>query len=251
MTSNQLETNLTLLFSQYAHNGYPTSKGYTPRFIRDFEQVIVDEIKALCSDFDSSVVLDVCCGTGTLLDKLKAQDEKVECVGIDIAPGMIEVARATTHPNIRYRVTDAENIPEEFYNFFNVIVCKNSFYFLDPERAIDQFSKALIEGGYLALTVLYKECNMDRLYVQGLFDVLVRPLFELIQGDATIPDFLQACESLSTFGYEIKVRKLMRNPISPDFLRNILSDHALQIERTIHGLYANTRYLVLAKKGGD
>src|SRR4030042_4704689 len=172
MTSTQLETALPLLFSQYAYNGYYTSKSYQPKFIRDFEQIILGEILALSSNFYSPVILDVGCGTGTLLDKLEKQDESLDCVGIDIAKGMIEIAKATTHPGITYIVADAEDIPEDLHNSAHVVVCKNSFYFLNPERAIEQFSKALVLGGHLALTVLYEDSNMNRLYAQGLFDVL-------------------------------------------------------------------------------
>jgi ubiquinone/menaquinone biosynthesis C-methylase UbiE len=56
-------------------------------------------------------VLDLACGPGTLSRRLAIQvSPGGEVVGIDLAPGMIEVARAAQIPNARFEVMDIERL---------------------------------------------------------------------------------------------------------------------------------------------
>src|SRR4029077_9047549 len=56
-------------------------------------------------------VLDLACGPGTLSRRLAMQvSPGGEVVGIDLAPGMIEVARAAKIPNARFEVMDIERL---------------------------------------------------------------------------------------------------------------------------------------------
>jgi ubiquinone/menaquinone biosynthesis C-methylase UbiE len=56
-------------------------------------------------------VLDLACGPGTLSRRLALQvSPGGEVVGIDLAPGMIEVARAAQIPNARFEVMDIERL---------------------------------------------------------------------------------------------------------------------------------------------
>jgi SAM-dependent methyltransferase len=59
-------------------------------------------------DVHPKKVLDVCCGTGTMCEMLER--EGLSMSGLDLAPGMIEVAREKAHRkkfDIRYEVMDA------------------------------------------------------------------------------------------------------------------------------------------------
>src|SRR6202011_166281 len=56
-------------------------------------------------------ILDLACGPGTLTRRLAprvAPDGEV--VGVDLAPGMIELARAADIPNSRFEVMDIEQL---------------------------------------------------------------------------------------------------------------------------------------------
>jgi ubiquinone/menaquinone biosynthesis C-methylase UbiE len=56
-------------------------------------------------------VLDLACGPGTLSRRLAQQvSPGGEVVGVDLAPGMIEVARAAETPNARFEVMDIEQL---------------------------------------------------------------------------------------------------------------------------------------------
>jgi ubiquinone/menaquinone biosynthesis C-methylase UbiE len=56
-------------------------------------------------------VLDLACGPGTLSRRLAQQvSPSGEVVGVDLAPGMIELARAAETPNARFEVMDIEQL---------------------------------------------------------------------------------------------------------------------------------------------
>src|SRR5260370_22139437 len=55
--------------------------------------------------------LDLACGPGTLSRRLAQQvSPGGEVVGVDLAPGMIEVARVAQIPNARFEVMDIERL---------------------------------------------------------------------------------------------------------------------------------------------
>lgn len=56
-------------------------------------------------------ILDLACGPGTLTRRLAAQvSPGGEVVGVDLAPGMIELAQAAGTPNTRFEVMDIEQL---------------------------------------------------------------------------------------------------------------------------------------------
>ena len=75
-------------------------------------------------------VLDLACGPGTLSRRL-ARDISPggELVGVDLAPGMIELARAAGIPNSRFEVMDIEQLsfPDET---FDAAVCGHGLQFV-------------------------------------------------------------------------------------------------------------------------
>jgi ubiquinone/menaquinone biosynthesis C-methylase UbiE len=80
-------------------------------------------------------VLDLACGPGTLSRRLA---ERVspggEVVGVDLAPGMIEVARAARIPSARFEVMDIERLTFRDA-YFDAAVCGHGLQFA-PELAV-------------------------------------------------------------------------------------------------------------------
>jgi ubiquinone/menaquinone biosynthesis C-methylase UbiE len=79
--------------------------------------------------------LDLACGPGTLSRRLAQQvSPKGEVVGVDLAPGMIELARAARIPNARFEVMDMERLqfPD---GSFDVAVCGHGLQFA-PELGV-------------------------------------------------------------------------------------------------------------------
>jgi ubiquinone/menaquinone biosynthesis C-methylase UbiE len=80
-------------------------------------------------------VLDLACGPGTLSRRLALQvSPRGEVVGVDLAPGMIEVARAARIPNARFEVMDIEKLSFPDASF-DAAVCGHGLQFA-PELAV-------------------------------------------------------------------------------------------------------------------
>jgi ubiquinone/menaquinone biosynthesis C-methylase UbiE len=74
-------------------------------------------------------VLDLACGPGTLSRRLAPQvSPGGEVVGVDLAPGMIELARAAKTPNARFEVMDIEQLSFADASF-GAAVCGHGFQF--------------------------------------------------------------------------------------------------------------------------
>jgi 2-polyprenyl-6-hydroxyphenyl methylase/3-demethylubiquinone-9 3-methyltransferase len=101
-------------------------------------------------------VLDVGCGGGLLCEALARAGAKV--AGIDLAPGMIEVARlhsADQGLDISYRVASAEELAEANPGGFDVVTCMEMLEHVpDPERMVRTLGTLVRPGGALFLSTI-------------------------------------------------------------------------------------------------
>jgi ubiquinone/menaquinone biosynthesis C-methylase UbiE len=101
-------------------------------------------------------VLDVGCGTGTLLSLLARQPKTTLLVGLDYSPAMIrclaeKIARSPHGAKLHAVVADAERLPFPDESF-DVLTCCNSFHHY-PHQAevIREFQRVLRPEGVLIL----------------------------------------------------------------------------------------------------
>lgn len=98
-----------------------------------------------------NTLLDVGCGTGTMIELLVSKYPEKHYTGADITPKMIEVANAKHLPNTIFQVADSENLPYE-ENSFDAVICANSFHhYPNPQKFFDGVHKVLKPGGRLIL----------------------------------------------------------------------------------------------------
>ena len=93
------------------------------------KQIAIRRIAELNIKYGGLKVLDVICGFGFMVDKLREME--IESYGIDISPTAIDKARKQ-HPLSRFLVSDYNNF--EIYNQFNpdvVIMSELTWYVLD------------------------------------------------------------------------------------------------------------------------
>jgi ubiquinone/menaquinone biosynthesis C-methylase UbiE len=91
-------------------------------------------------------VLEIGCGTGTLLAALSP----TRGVGVDVSPGMVEIA-AEKHPSLHFRVADAEAFdPGETFDY--VIVPDVVEHLTDPQAMFRSVRKACRPGTRVIVT---------------------------------------------------------------------------------------------------
>jgi ubiquinone/menaquinone biosynthesis C-methylase UbiE len=99
-------------------------------------------------------VLDLACGPGTLTRRLAEQvSPGGEVIGVDLAPGMIEVARAAGIPNSRFEVMDIERLAFAD-EYFDAAVCGHGIQFApDLSAALGEARRVLRRGARFAASV--------------------------------------------------------------------------------------------------
>src|SRR5919106_2120986 len=101
-------------------------------------------------------VLDVACGTG-VVTRLAAErvGDTGTVAGIDLNPGMLEVARSVTPSNmvIEWHQSSAEAMPLPDESF-DVVLCQMGLQFVpDKPAALREMRRVLVRGGRLILNV--------------------------------------------------------------------------------------------------
>ncbi len=99
-------------------------------------------------------ILDLACGPGNLSRRLAAMvAPKGEVVGVDLAPGMIELAKRAGIPNARFQVMDVERLEFDDASF-DAAVCGHGLQFVpDLGRALREACRVLRASGRLAASV--------------------------------------------------------------------------------------------------
>jgi ubiquinone/menaquinone biosynthesis C-methylase UbiE len=110
--------------------------------------------------------LDIGCGTGWAVRYAAGLvQEGGEAYGIDISPGMIERARASSARirNTFFFQAGAETLPLNSY-FFDVIICTNSFHhYLNPQKVLAEVGRVLKPGGRIYILDFTADGTISRM----------------------------------------------------------------------------------------
>ncbi len=132
-------------------------------------------------------VLDLACGPGTLSRRIALQvSPGGDVVGIDLAPGMIEVARAAQIPNARFEVMDLERLSFADGSF-DAAVCGHGLQFApDLALALRETRRVLRSNARFAASVPVDANNES---VWALLETVI---------DRRLPPAAQAVDQSST-----------------------------------------------------
>jgi len=140
-------------------------------------------------------ILDVACGIGIpSLHAAELVGPHGLVIGIDLAPGMIEMARSRAAEkglkNIEFREADAESLPLEDRSFDAVLCHLGLIHFTDRVRALKEMWRVLKTEGQLAISLW---STPDRTRVIGIVSKCVAELWPavVIPGAPTWFDFGQ------------------------------------------------------------
>jgi ubiquinone/menaquinone biosynthesis C-methylase UbiE len=114
-------------------------------------------------------VLDVGCGTGELLRRLRAKYPGAVLAGLDPVPEMLDVARAKLSGAEDLRVGYADALPWAAASFDVVVSCNMFHYITHPVEALREMARAIRPGGALVLTDWcddYLACRLCNLYLR-------------------------------------------------------------------------------------
>ncbi len=129
-------------YERFEHDPFFDSFTYSRRKL---EQVLVGYLDPVP---DGAKLLDVGCGTGSLLDRLGG---RFACTGCDPAEEMLRHARAR-NPGIELVVAPAESLPFED-GCFDVVLCIEVMrYLADPRPALLELARVLRPGGLALVT---------------------------------------------------------------------------------------------------
>ncbi|HXN77628.1 MAG TPA: methyltransferase domain-containing protein [Candidatus Dormibacteraeota bacterium] len=132
-------------------------------------------------------VLDLACGPGTLSRRLALQvSPGGEVVGIDLAPGMIEVARAAQIPNARFEVMDIERLTFADGSF-DAAACGHGIQFApDLSQALRETRRVLRPNSRFAASVPV-EANNESVWtlLEAVIDRWLPPASQAVDQSST------------------------------------------------------------------
>lgn len=117
----------------------------------------------------ASRVLDVGCGTGELLRRVRANVPDAVLAGLDPVPEMLDVAREKLSGRDDLRVGYADRLPWNAGTFDVVVSCNMFHYISEPLTALREMARVLRPGGALVLTDWcddYIACRICNLYLR-------------------------------------------------------------------------------------
>ncbi|HEY0533065.1 MAG TPA: class I SAM-dependent methyltransferase [Actinoplanes sp.] len=127
---------------------------------RPVERAVLDLFAEMTLEVGAEVA-DVGCGTGRLLPYLASRGLSPR--GVDLSPGMVEVARRE-HPGFAYEVADLRELPFEDASLAGV-VCWYSLIYLAPDaraRAFAELARVVRPGGYLVAAFKHGDGTLHR-----------------------------------------------------------------------------------------
>jgi len=117
----------------------------------------------------ASRVLDVGCGTGELLRRVRANVPDAVLAGLDPVPEMLDVARDKLSGRDDLRIGYADRLPWNAGTFDVVVSCNMFHYISHPLAALREMARVLRPAGALVLTDWcddYLACRICNLYLR-------------------------------------------------------------------------------------
>lgn len=103
------------------------------------------------SKIEFETILDLGCGTGSVLSLLLEQKSSVHAFGLDLSDEMLAVAKQKLGEEVELMQGDAERLPYED-NSFEVVICIESFHhYPNPSKALDEVYRVLKPKGKFLL----------------------------------------------------------------------------------------------------
>jgi ubiquinone/menaquinone biosynthesis C-methylase UbiE len=121
-------------------------------FFDRVHSALVGVLRPLLAGTAAPRLLDVGCGTGRLLARLRAELPAAELIGVDVAPGMVEVARGKPElDGVRLEVASAAALPFEDGRFDAALSTVSFHHWEDQQAGLGDVARVLRPGAPLLL----------------------------------------------------------------------------------------------------
>ncbi len=133
---------------------------WAPGYDRNWSQTLFFDrvhraVLGASADLRPRVVLDVGCGTGRLLVRARNVFSDAQLVGVDVSPGMIEVARRKPAARFRFEVAAVEQLPFDDGTFDLVLSTISFHHWMDHKAGLREVARVLRWGGRFVLADPY------------------------------------------------------------------------------------------------
>jgi len=160
---------------------------------------------------DNPGILELACGPGNVTSFLKNRFPESRILAIDLAPKMIEIARAQL-PDVDFRVMDVRDI-STLDGMFDAVMCSFCLPFLskhDATKLIADCANLLVSGGVLYVSTMegneeragfettsfsgdaeiyfnyHRQADLERAFVQSGFEIRQARLQDYIEPDGSV-----------------------------------------------------------------
>jgi len=138
-----------------------------------FHRKAAERLVALAHPTPGEHALDVGCGTGLVTRALAHNvGRRGSVVGVDVTPGMLEVARQKTPANVQYLYMPGERLIFRDAAFDLVTMGLALAYFVDARAALAEAHRVLRSGGRLAVSCQRRALATDA--QEEFFEILDR-----------------------------------------------------------------------------
>jgi ubiquinone/menaquinone biosynthesis C-methylase UbiE len=135
---------------------------YDQRWVSYIEASVRETLKRV-DLADARDVLDVGCGTGTLLEAASSELPAARLAGVDLSPGMLAVARRKLGPRATLVAANAERLPFRSRSFDMALSASALHFWRDPSAALLEIHRVLRPRGRIAITDWCANGWIDRL----------------------------------------------------------------------------------------
>ncbi len=142
--------------------------------------------------FDS--ILDVGCGTGTLLSLIKLENRNTAISGGDLSPEMIKVAEDKLGGKADLRVGDSEELPWTESSFDVVLSTQSFHHYPNPGKVLVEMKRVLKANGHLIITDVWSPTP-----VRQIMNLLMR--FDK-DGDVRVYSEKEICRLVEGSGFK-------------------------------------------------
>jgi len=132
---------------------------YEQQKVKAIFRPLADATLAAVEVSKDDVILDIACGTGIVARLIRERiSPNASITGIDLNPGMIEMARSLTQDEsgaFSWHVGDVTGMPFAAGSF-TVAICQQGLqFFPDPTAALAEIRRVMCTGGRLILTIWF------------------------------------------------------------------------------------------------